>query len=95
MIQYFCTYRFKQENRGSIKPAILLELGEVNLENYFKRDPPGKPAEILKFWSSLLKVAEALKIFQKFQKFGDENGIYYRWWVYSLLNANILPSISY
>jgi hypothetical protein len=69
MVQYFGEYT-QMGNQISATPEtseqttfnILLEYGELDLDEYFQeRPPPALPTDIMDFWKNLFNVADALK----------------------------------
>jgi hypothetical protein len=66
MVQYLGHYSLNEDPNDGCSPShnILLEYGEHDLEEFFASPisyPPVRTPEIIGFWRSLFKVAEALK----------------------------------
>ena len=66
MVKYFGCY---SHNHGHGKQThnILLELGKMDLSEYFRKlHPPKQRSEIAWFWQSLYKIAEAIQSIHEF-----------------------------
>jgi hypothetical protein len=73
-----------EENKCNIARTynILLEYGEKDLDEYFADDrslPPVRSEEIIRFWQSLFKIAEALKIVHSLPFERDDGGVVERY----------------
>lgn len=61
LVKYFGSYNH-HDGVGNPTYNILLEFGEMDLSKYFEKEsPPEQSFEILDFWTSMLKVAEAIR----------------------------------
>ncbi|EXJ79744.1 serine/threonine protein kinase [Capronia epimyces CBS 606.96] len=86
MVQYLGDYVFEEipNEPESWTYNILLELGELDLDEFFADQhsyPPVRTPEIIAFWSALFKVAEAIKRLHNLER-RDEDGVtekYHGW----------------
>jgi hypothetical protein len=79
MVQYLGDYSFDEDPNDSTSRThnILLEYGELDLDEFFAADhsyPPVLTLEIVDFWQSLFEVAEALKRFHNLE-YTNEDGV--------------------
>jgi hypothetical protein len=76
MVQYLGDYSFDDtDDRASRTYNILLEFGELDLDEFFADEhsyPPVLTPEIVDFWQSLFEVAEALKRFHNLEYRNDD-----------------------
>lgn len=88
MVKYLCDFQHEDYKTGEMTYNILLEYGEVDLDEFFfsehqqppnfRRRPPVFPEEIRDFWSSILELVEAVKDVHSFTKQrGQENQDYF------------------
>jgi hypothetical protein len=69
IIAYFGHYNHQEPISGQTTFNIILEFGELDLDEYFfDRSPPILPAEIRLFWKDLFVVAKAVKGIHTFEK---------------------------
>ncbi|OQU97590.1 Protein kinase domain-containing protein isoform 2 [Cladophialophora immunda] len=80
MLRYISHYSFEEEPSWWTH-NILLEFGELDLDEFFAHEfssPPVRSLEIISFWESLFKIAEALQRIHnlKFQNDGKTHEFY-------------------
>jgi hypothetical protein len=76
MVQYCGQYSDQKHINGRLETFhnIVMEFGEADLDEYFAGNkPPVTADEIFAFWSSLFKVAGALKRLHKLPRILDGN----------------------
>lgn len=63
MVRYFGCYSHQHGEDGEgLMYHIVLELGRMDLVEYFyEHHPPELPAEIVRYWKSMCKIAEAIR----------------------------------
>ena len=86
MVRYVGHYSFEEEP-GSWTHNILLEFGELDLDEFFAHElssPPVRPFEIISFWESLFKVATALDLVHNLKIIEDGETRYFHGYVASL-----------
>lgn len=80
IVQYLGNYSFDEEpgNPSSRTHNILLEFGELDLVEFFaETSPPIRNSEIIEFWDSMFKVADALQRFHNLEHKADDGTVKY------------------
>ena len=81
VIRYLGDYRHRDHSTGKLTYNILLEFGELDLDEFFFdpiRLPPVLPNEVQGFWKELFEVAAAVKDIHTFKRRrGEMNQEYY------------------
>jgi serine/threonine protein kinase len=68
IIAYLGDFKQKDQVTGKTSYNILLEFGELDLDEYFfDRSPPVQASEILCFWKDLFEIARAIKNIHTFK----------------------------
>ncbi|KAE9961977.1 hypothetical protein BLS_001043 [Venturia inaequalis] len=92
MVQYLGDFTYDEEDSHSRTFNILLEYGELDLDEHFAEvRPPRLSSEIHEFWSDLFEVAKALEKFHNIeQKYDDGRNQHISGWHADVKPDNIL-----